>query len=268
MKAFCGTNKIILLLCITLPISTQVHANIKKLPKNHISDYQLGGIYTPEKGVNVIVADSTASPTRGFYNICYVNGFQTQPDDTWPSDLLLTRDDGEPIIDPNWPDERIMNISTPNFRQAIFEKIKPTIEICSRNGFDAIEFDNLDSFTRSEGKFNGSDAIEFAKLLVQEAHKKGLAAGQKNYSEASKKAKSIAGYDFAISEECAAVGDCGDYTEAYGDNVINIEYTDNIKTNFDEICNYPSTPRDTELRDRKLKPEGNKGYIYQHCNLY
>ena len=57
-------------------------------------DYQLGGAYTPPAGVTVVSRDRTATPASGLYNICYVNGFQIQPDEAswWQAqhpDLIL-----------------------------------------------------------------------------------------------------------------------------------------------------------------------------------
>ena len=34
------------------------------------------------------------------------------------------------------------------------------------------------------------------------------------------------GLDFAVAEECGQYDECGDYADAFGNNVIVIEYTD------------------------------------------
>ena len=45
-------------------------------------DYQLGGAYAPPAGVTIVSRDRKAAPGRAaLYNICYVNGFQIQPDE-------------------------------------------------------------------------------------------------------------------------------------------------------------------------------------------
>ena len=74
-------------------------------------DYQLGGAYPPPAGATIVVRDRTAPPAAGTYGICYLNAFQTQPGEasTWPSDLLLTDASGQPIVDPGWPDETIVD---------------------------------------------------------------------------------------------------------------------------------------------------------------
>ena len=51
------------------------------LPRGTDVDYQLGGAAEPADNVGIVVRDRNASPVAGRYNICYVNGFQTQPDE-------------------------------------------------------------------------------------------------------------------------------------------------------------------------------------------
>jgi len=68
-------------------------------PVNGRFDYQIGGVYTPASGVAVVTRDNSASPAAGLYNICYINAFQTQPEDEdfWKgqhSDLLLKKANG------------------------------------------------------------------------------------------------------------------------------------------------------------------------------
>ncbi len=63
-------------------------------PANGGLDYQLGEAYPPPSGVVVVSRDRNMSPAPGLYTICYVNGFQTQPDERafWETDhpdLLL-----------------------------------------------------------------------------------------------------------------------------------------------------------------------------------
>lgn len=237
----------------------------KHLPGGAITDYQLGGAYPPPAGVNVVARDSTAAPARGLYNICYVNGFQSQPGAAWPREFLVTDKKGEPLVDPDWPDEYLLNVSSEDLRLAILKRLAITISNCARAGFDAVEFDNLDSFTRSKGALKQSDAVAFAALLVRVAHEQGLAAGQKNTPQLSDRERERIGFDFAVSEECHRYDECSEYTRYYGDKVINIEYTDNLRGRFADVCAIPTTPRDTVLRDRKLLPAPREGHRFSHC---
>ena len=66
-------------------------------------DYQIGGGYPLPDGATIVSRDRTDTPAAGAYNICYVNGFQTQPDETdWGltshPDLVLRTADGCPVL--------------------------------------------------------------------------------------------------------------------------------------------------------------------------
>lgn len=234
------------------------------LPADAVPDYQLGGAYDPPDGVTVVARDSTAEPAPGMYSICYVNGFQTQPGDSWPEELLVRGDDG-PIVDPDWPDEHILDLSTAQNRAAIVARLRPVIEHCADAGFDAVEFDNLDSYTRSGGAFDLEDAVATAISLVGVAHAEGLAAGQKNTPELGARGHDEIGFDFAVVEECDRYQECAVYTAVYGDAVIAIEYADDLRRPFDEICADPEAPAAVVLRDRDLTAPGDPDYVFERC---
>jgi hypothetical protein len=138
-------------------------------PTDVVFDYQLGGAYEPASGVGGVARDSTDSPDPDRYSICYVNGFQSQPADreAWLAepDLVLTDDAGEPVIDENWPDELIFDLSTDDRRARIAERVGASITRCAESGFDAVEIDNLDSYTRSDGRLTVEDAIALAHVF-------------------------------------------------------------------------------------------------------
>lgn len=230
-----------------------------------IADYQLGGAYEPDAAVSVVVRDSEEQPLDGAYSICYINGFQSQPGEQWPTELLLRDSAGDAVIDPNWPDETLLDIRSEGNRQAIAEQLTPAIVGCADRGFEAVEFDNLDSYSRCEGLLERADAIAMATLLVQAGHENGLAVAQKNSAELLGQAASAIGFDFVIVEECDQFEECADFTDFYGDAVIDIEYTDDLRRPFADVCADAATPRITMLRDRDLTPPGPPDYVYEHC---
>jgi hypothetical protein len=229
-------------------------------------DYQLGGAYPPPDGVEIVARDRSAESLDDAYSICYVNAFQTQPgeQDDWPRDTLLSRD-GEPVIDPDWPDEVLLDTSTPERRAAIAAIVTPWIEGCAAAGFDAVEFDNLDTFTRSDGALSAAGNIALASDLVAVAHRAGLAAAQKNAAEFAELFSDDAGFDFAVTEECAAFDECDAYTDVYGDHVLDIEYTDALPRPFGQVCADPAVPRSVVLRDRALAGPSDPGYVFELC---
>ncbi|WP_189327026.1 endo alpha-1,4 polygalactosaminidase [Streptomyces flaveus] len=195
-------------------------------PRNAGFDYQIGGAYPPPSGVRVIARDRAADPAPGLYNICYVNAFQAQPDarDDWPADLLLRDKKGAVVMDGDW-DEALLDIGTPAKRKRIAVRINQWVDNCAAKGYDAVEPDNYDSYTRSRGLLTADDAMSFIKLLSSHAHARGLAVAQKNTVELVG-LRSRTGLDFAVAEECGAYDECGAYAEAFDDRVVVIEYTD------------------------------------------
>jgi hypothetical protein len=250
---------------VAQPSATPPARAITLPPTTGSPDYQLGGDYPPPKGVTVVTRDSTGTPAAGIYSICYVNGFQTQPGERWPGDLFLHTASGAPLVDPGWPDEHIIDISTAAKRSTAAARIATTTDLCARKGFRAVEFDNLDSYTRSKKRLTLDDAIAFATLLVKHAHSRGLAAGQKNTDQLGSRGRVDVGYDFAVAEECDAYSECGQYTRVYGRHVIDIEYTDDLRGTFAAVCARSATPPMTILRDRDLTTPSSKSYVYKHC---
>jgi hypothetical protein len=239
-------------------------------PAGVVVDYQLGGGYPPADGVGGVVRDATDSPEPGLWSGCYVNGFQTQPGDRdlWLDehpDLLLRDADGTPVADPAWPDEMLLDLSTAEQRAAIADVLGETVRSCAERGFDAVELDNLDSYTRSGDRFTEDDALDLAARYVAVAHEVGLAVGQKNSAELGSRGRDEAGFDFAVAEECQRWDECAAYTDVYGDAVLDIEYDDDLADTWAEVCADPQVPASTILRDRDLGVPGSAEYAFDHC---
>ncbi|MEW2390457.1 endo alpha-1,4 polygalactosaminidase [Streptomyces venezuelae] len=241
--------------------------DVRQPPVNATFDYQLGGPYKPPAKVRAVSRDRTADPAPGLYNICYVNAFQAQPGKKaarwWQrehSDLVLRDKDGRTVVDEDWQ-EPLLDISTPNKREALAEIVGEWIDGCAEAGFDAVEPDNLDSYERSDGLLTTDDAAAFARLLARRAHSQGLAIAQKNTTDLLDHRKRI-GFDFAVTEECAHYKECPDFTSAYDGKVFDIEY---VTKDFDAACRAWGKKLSVTLRDRDVRPKGEDGYVYRHC---
>ncbi|TXL83891.1 hypothetical protein EW053_36205 [Streptomyces sp. IB2014 016-6] len=232
-------------------------------------DYQLGGAYPLPNGVQVVSRDWKASPADGVYNICYINAFQTQesgevPDgiEDWDEDLLLN-DGGDVVIDPDW-DEAILDITTAAKRQRIAERITAHVDVCASKGFQAVELDNFDTFTRDvvKNKITPPDAEAYIRTLSTYAHGKGLAVGQKNTVELAPR-HTANGLDFAIAEQCGEpeINECGDYIDAFGDHAVFIEYTD---AGLRNACAYKERASIVR-RDEGVSPIGDASYVRKTC---
>lgn len=217
-------------------------------------DIQLGGPRDVPDDVAIVERDRTAEPLGG-YDICYVNAFQSQPDDErWAdSDLVLRDAAGDPVVDEVWQ-EYIFDISSAAKRDELLAVVGPWIEGCADDGFDAVELDNLDSFTRSRGLLDEDDADAWAEAVVEVAHDAGLAAGQKN--RAGWDGTSV-GYDFAVVEECGAYDECAAYTAHFGDRVLVVEYTEE---GFDAACADLGGTVPIVYRDVDLAPDGERAW--------
>ena len=239
-------------------------------PIEGVFDYQLGGTadeLSDGTPIDVVARDATADPLEGAYNICYVNGFQTQPGADWsehPS-AILRDDSGDPVRDPDWPDELVLDPSTASARAAILEVVGPVIEGCAEAGFDAVEIDNLDTWTRFDISRDGAFAL--AESYASAAHDLGLAIAQKNAAEASRPAHDDLGFDFAVVEECGAYSECAAYTDVYGPHVLQIEYPDSLAEalSFADVCADPHRAPLTILRDRDLVGQDDAAYVYEAC---
>ncbi len=246
-------------------------------PVNAKVDYQIGADYPLPRGVNVVSRDwFLGSAPKGVYAVCYVNAYQTQDDEAgvdrpdersnWPRDLVLT-ELGE---DPNWGGEFLVDISTRAKRARAAGWVERMVKRCAAKGFDAVEFDNLDSWTRFDGTplgrrvpFGRAEAIAHAKLLVDLAHRYELAAAQKNTAELPRQiSRGRIGFDFAIAEECGRWNECQDYRDVYADRVIAIEYR---LDDFLKTCKEFGSRLSVVLRDVNVTAPGSKTYRYRTC---
>jgi len=232
-------------------------------------DYQIGGAYPPLSSVAIVDRDRHDPPAADRYNVCYVNAFQTQAEDAawWRAnhDDLLLRRDGAYVVDEGWG-EILLDVSTPARAAAVASIVGGWIDGCARAGFDAVEPDNLDSWTRSDGLLTSADALAYAQLLATRAHVDGLAIAQKNAAELGLLGKLSAGFDFAIAEECHPYVECGDYTSVYGHEVYEIEYPENGgEANFIRACRAQGERISIVYRDVGVVPAGEPGYVSRWC---
>jgi len=244
---------------------------VRRPPVAGVFDYQIGGSYRPAAAVDIVDRDRSSHPAPGRYNICYVNAFQSQPDEKhfWLSrhPHLLLRQDGQPVRDPDWPGEFLLDTSTAAHRHALAAIVGRWIDGCAEKGFDAVEPDNLDSWTRrgARGRITRADNLDLARLLVRRAHADGLAIAQKNAVEVSRAGAARIRFDFAIAEECSVYSECRGYVAAYGRHVIEIEYTDNPRSAYTRACRARGGEISIILRDRDVRPPTSSAYRYQHC---
>jgi len=226
---------------------------LPSLPGGTDVDYQLGGAAVPASNVGIVVRDRTEPPAAGLFNVCYVNAFQTQPGERrlWQRrpGLVLRDDRGRPVVDEAWG-EALLDVRTPAKRRALARIVDGWVEGCAAAGYQAVEYDNLDSFTRSDGLVSRPQTLAYARLIARAAHRHGLAAGQKNLAGLD---GTRVGFDFAVSEECGRYDECDRYVAHYGTQVLLVEYR---RADFDAACAAYGATHAVVLRDRDLTPDG------------
>jgi glycosyl hydrolase family 114 len=241
-----------LVAALVVALAAPAYADVEPPPVGTDVDYQLGGAAGMPAHVGILVRDRKAKPAEGRYNVCYLNGFQTQPDERrfWRKRMwLVLKRGGRPVVDEAWG-EWLLDIRTRKKRRALARIVGRWTDRCADDGFDAVEYDNLDSFTRSHRLLERRHAIAFARLLVRRAHAADLAAGQKNLAGFD---GTRIGFDFAVAEECGRYRDCGRYVASYGRRVLVVEYR---RRDFRRACRRYADPLAIVLRDRDLTPEG------------
>jgi hypothetical protein len=246
------------------------------LPVNAPFDYQIGGGYRPVDGVEVVVRDwFEGHPLPDGYSICYLNAFQTERDDdrvdrpdersNWPGHLVLS----ELGDDPDWDGEYLIDLATVDARKAAAGWVEQMIETCADKGFDAVELDNLDSWTRFAGTptaelvpFGPDEAAAYARLLTAAVHAHGLAVAQKNALEFDAATVAVVGFDFLIVERCGEFGECDAAAQLYGDTLLAIEYEPDA---FAAACDALGERSSVVLRDVAVSRPGSASYRYQEC---
>ncbi|MCW2574534.1 MAG: uncharacterized protein JWR66_564, partial [Modestobacter sp.] len=176
--------------------------------------------------------------------------------DPAPGELLLRDSAGHLVEDPDWPGEFLLDVSSAQHRADVLAVLGPWIDGCAAAGFDAVEPDNLDSWTRSDGLLTAADA---ARAVVARAHAAGLAVAQTNAPELT---GADLGFDYAVAEDCQRSDECHTYTAAYGGAVLEVEYT---AAAFDRACRLRADTVSLVRRDVGVSVPGDPDYVAAWC---
>ena len=121
-----------------------------------------------------------------------------------------------------------------------------------------MEADDLDSWTRSEGRLDVDDAAAMALLLTGPAHAAGLAIAQKNAADLAGR---DLGFDLAVTEDCAVYDECDAYAQVH-DVVLDVEYT---AEGFAAACAAGTDGVSVARRDLAVSAPGSDGYVAEWC---
>jgi endo-alpha-1,4-polygalactosaminidase (GH114 family) len=167
---------------------------------------------------------------KGRKVICYmsVGSYEDwRPDkDNFPVEVLGKDYEG-------WPGEKWLDIRRIDLLSPI---MLARLDICAAKGFDGVEPDNMQIWDNDTGfPLTADDQLRYALWLAEEAHKRGLAIGQKNAADQVKDLVNV--YDFAITEDAFYDNWAKamlPYIQA-GKPVFAAEYTD-MPGDFQEFC--------------------------------
>ena len=146
-------------------------ADVDPLPADTDVDYQLAARRRCRRTSASWCA--TAGPRRdGRYNVCYVNGFQTQPDEQrfWKKRTAAGAQARRPAGRRRGVGRVAARHPHEGEARALARIVGRWTDGAPTTASTAVEYDNLDSFTRSHRLLERRHAIAFARLLVRRAH--------------------------------------------------------------------------------------------------
>lgn len=171
-------------------------------PKPEISwQWQLTGGLDMDLKVDVVDIDLDVGKSvvdfyksKGVKTICYISvgSYENWRADAgdFPEEVLGF--DYEGWSGEKWLDIREIDLLAPIMLARLDE--------CAEKGFDAVEPDNMEIYTNRTGfPLTYQDQLKYSLWLADEAHKRGLAIGQKNASDMVMDLVDV--YDFAILED-------------------------------------------------------------------
>ena len=114
----------------------------------------------------------------------------------FPADLLGNSLSG-------WAGERYVQINSPIIRNIMVNRII----LAKSKGFTAIEFDNVDGYSNSNGLGTTyADQIDYNRFLAESAHTHNMTVALKN--DLGQVNDLVSYFDFAINEECNKYDEC------------------------------------------------------------
>lgn len=108
---------------------------------------------------------------------------------------------------PEWQDERWLDGEDFQYFQHL---IAARVDQCVADGFDAVEFDNMDGYTNDPATLTASEQLTYNRALASLAHSKNLGVFLKN--DVDQLTALQPDFDGAINEQCNEFGECGGYS--------------------------------------------------------
>jgi hypothetical protein len=156
-------------------------------------------------GFNNSAQTVTALHMQGKKAVCYmdVGSYEpNRPDSAqFPAGLI-----GADVV--GWPGEKWLDVRPSGPHYAELQAIMVArFRVCQEKGFDAVEPDNMESYTNSPGfPTSAADQIAFNKWVADTVHALGMAVFQKN--DLDQIPQLIDSFDGILDEECNQYSEC------------------------------------------------------------
>ncbi|GFP56429.1 hypothetical protein ACSS6W_006711 [Trichoderma asperelloides] len=195
--------------------------------------------------------------------ICYFSAgsyenFRPDKDRFNESDL------GKPLD--GWPDERWLNLSSPNVRSIM----KDRIALAWSKGCDAIDPDNVDGYQNDNGlNLTQQDSIDFLQFLHGVASSYHMAIGLKNAGDIIPNVLDF--INFSVNEQCAQYSECTTFEPFIkaGKPVFHIEYPKGAPTidpsQAADLCSHSGIGAGSANFSTVLKKMNLDGFV-QYCD--
>lgn len=195
--------------------------------------------------------------------ICYFSAgsyenFRPDKDRFNESDL------GKPLD--GWPDERWLNLSSPNVRSIM----KDRIALAWSKGCDAIDPDNVDGYQNDNGlNLTQQDSIDFLQFLYGVASPYHMAIGLKNAGDIIPQVLDF--INFSVNEQCAENSECTTFEPFIkaGKPVFHIEYPQGAPTidpsRAADLCSHSGIGAGSTNFSTVLKKMNLDGFV-QYCD--
>lgn len=164
--------------------------------------YDIDGFANPTATVAALKAlPGTSAARRGV--TCYISAgtVENWRPDAFAFDPMLLGNPYHGFEDERWIDIRRISRLAP--------VLEARMEMCRAKGFDAIEFDNMDSWYADNAtglNITEADAVAFVQYLAREAHERGLSMALKSVVEIVPQVRTHV--DFSVVEECFENQEC------------------------------------------------------------
>ena len=188
-------------------------------------DYQLGGARPVPAHVGIVERDRQATPVAGKYNVCYVNGFQTQVEQKrfWHRHhwSLVLKDHGKPVVDSVWG-EWLLDIRTPAKRTRARPDHGP-LDRPLRHGRLRRRGVRQPRLVQPQPPPAHPRRQQGVRRAAGRRARRRRPRGRPEELGRSGTARRV-GFDFAVAEQCGQYRECGSYVDHYGDHVLAVEY--------------------------------------------